>query len=280
MRRRPAAEIKSADQVRAMRVAGLVVARILQAVREAAAPGVTTGELDQLARRMIAEAGAVSSFLDYVPYPGMPPFPAVTCISVNDEIVHGIPGGRELADGDLVSVDFGVSVDGWHGDSAITFGVGELAPERAALSEATRSAMWDGIAAAKVGARIGDISHAIETSVRTRKAGLGIVAEYTGHGIGRAMHQHPDVPNVGRPGRGDLLVKGMCLAVEPMVTLGSAATAVLEDDWTVVTRDGSAAAHWEHTVAILPDGLWVLTALDGGAGELAARGARYAPLGE
>jgi methionyl aminopeptidase len=140
--------------------------------------------------------------------------------------------------------------------------------------------MWDGIAAAKVGARIGDISHAIETSVRTRKAGLGIVAEYTGHGIGRAMHQHPDVPNVGRPGRGDLLVKGMCLAVEPMVTLGSAATAVLEDDWTVVTRDGSAAAHWEHTVAILPDGLWVLTALDGGAGELAARGARYAPLGE
>jgi methionyl aminopeptidase len=280
MRRRPAAEIKSADQVRAMRVAGLVVARILQAVREAAAPGVTTGELDQLARRMIAEAGAVSSFLDYVPYPGMPPFPAVTCISVNDEIVHGIPGGRELADGDLVSVDFGVSVDGWHGDSAITFGVGELAAERAALSEATRSAMWDGIAAAKVGARIGDISHAIETSVRTRKAGLGIVAEYTGHGIGRAMHQHPDVPNVGRPGRGDLLVKGMCLAVEPMVTLGSAATAVLEDDWTVVTRDGSAAAHWEHTVAILPDGLWVLTALDGGAGELAARGARYAPLGE
>ncbi|MBN9104281.1 MAG: type I methionyl aminopeptidase [Propionibacteriaceae bacterium] len=280
MRRRPAAEIKSADQVRAMRVAGLVVARILQAVREAAAPGVTTGELDQLARRMIAEAGAVSSFLDYVPYPGMPPFPAVTCISVNDEIVHGIPGGRELADGDLVSVDFGVSVNGWHGDSAITFGVGELAPERAALSEATRSAMWDGIAAAKVGARIGDISHAIETSVRTGKAGLGIVAEYTGHGIGRAMHQHPDVPNVGRPGRGDLLVKGMCLAVEPMVTLGSAATAVLEDDWTVVTRDGSAAAHWEHTVAILPDGLWVLTALDGGAGELAARGARYAPLGE
>lgn len=263
-----------------MRVAGLVVASILQAVREAAAPGVTTGELDQLARRMIAEAGAVSSFLDYVPYPGMPPFPAVTCISVNDEIVHGIPGGRELADGDLVSVDFGVSVNGWHGDSAITFGVGELAPERAALSEATRSAMWDGIAAAKVGARIGDISHAIETSVRTRKAGLGIVAEYTGHGIGRAMHQHPDVPNVGRPGRGDLLVKGMCLAVEPMVTLGSAATAVLEDDWTVVTRDGSAAAHWEHTVAILPDGLWVLTALDGGAGELAARGARYAPLGE
>ena len=263
-----------------MRAAGLVVARILEAVRAAAGPGVTTGELDRLARRMIAEAGAVSSFLGYVPYPGMPPFPAVTCISVNDEIVHGIPGPRELVAGDLVSVDFGVSLDGWHGDSAVTFGVGELSPERAALCETARIAMWDGVAAARVGGRIGDVSHAVESSVRGRVGGYGIVAEYTGHGIGRAMHQPPDVPNLGRPGRGDLLVKGMCLAIEPMVTLGGAATAVLDDDWTVVSRDGSAAAHWEHTVAILPDGLWVLTALDGGAAELAARGARFAPLGD
>lgn len=280
MRRRPASEIKSDDQVRAMRAAGLVVARILGAVQAAARPGVTTGELDELARQMIAEAGAVSSFLDYVPYPGMPPFPAVTCISINDEIVHGIPGSRELVSGDLVSVDFGVSVDGWHGDSAVTFGVGELPSDRATLSEVTRVAMWDGVAAADTGKRIGDISHAVESSVRKRAGRFGIIAEYTGHGIGTTMHQHPDVPNVGRAGRGEPLVKGMCLAIEPMVTLGSAATAVLEDEWTVVTRDGSAAAHWEHTVAILPEGLWVLTALDGGAAELAARGVRFAPLGD
>jgi len=280
MRRRAAIEIKSPEQVRAMRVAGLVVANILEALRSAARPGVTTAELDQLARTMIAEAGAVSSFLDYEPYPGMPPFPAVTCISVNEEIVHGIPGSRVLAAGDLVSVDFGVSVNGWHADSAITFGVGQLAPDRFALSETTRRAMWDGIAAARVGARVGDISAAVESSVRRSQTRYGIISEYTGHGIGRAMHQPPDVPNVGRAGRGELLVKGMCIAIEPMVTLGTAATAVLEDDWTVVSRDGSAAAHWEHTVAILPDGLWVLTALDGGAAELASRGARFAPLGE
>lgn len=263
-----------------MRVAGLVVANILEALRSAARPGITTAELDQLARTMIAEAGAVSSFLDYEPYPGMPPFPAVTCISVNEEIVHGIPGARVLAAGDLVSVDFGVSVNGWHADSAVTFGVGQLSPDRFALSETTRRSMWDGIAAARVGARIGDISAAVEASIRRSQTRYGIIAEYTGHGIGRAMHQPPDVPNVGRAGRGELLVKGMCIAIEPMVTLGTAATAVLEDDWTVVSRDGSAAAHWEHTIAILPDGLWVLTALDGGAAELAARGARFAPLGE
>ena len=261
-----------------MRLAGIVVANILEAVRAAARPGITTGELDELARTMIADAGAVSSFLGYVPYPGMPPFPAVTCISVNDEIVHGIPGGRVLAAGDLVSVDFGVSVNGWHADSAVTFGVGQLAPDRFALCETTRRAMWDGVAAARVGARIGDISAAVESSVRASTTRYGIISEYTGHGIGRAMHQPPDVPNVGRAGRGELIVKGLCIAIEPMVTLGSAATVVLDDDWTVVSRDGSAAAHWEHTVAILPEGLWVLTAADGGEAELLARGARFAPL--
>ncbi|MCE1173466.1 MAG: type I methionyl aminopeptidase [Propionibacteriales bacterium] len=263
-----------------MRAAGLVVADVLRTLREAAGPGMTTAELDQLARERIAAAGAVSSFLGYGSSFGMPPFPAVTCISVNDEIVHGIPGDRALVNGDLVSIDFGASVGGWHGDSAITFGVGDLSPERAALSEATRTAMWDGIAAARVGGRIGDISAAIEGSLRARRAGYGVVAEYTGHGIGRAMHEPPDVPNVGRAGRGELITKGVCLAIEPMVTLGRAATANLDDEWTVVSRDGSAAAHWEHTVAVMPEGLWVLTAEDGGEAELTARGAKFAPLAD
>lgn len=280
MRRRPGIELKSAEQIRKMRVSGLVVARTLAAVRDAARPGITTAELDGLAREHIAAAGAFSSFLGYGAGFGLPPFPAVTCISVNSVIVHGIPGERVLTDGDLVSVDFGVSKDGWHGDSAVTFGVGELFAEAAALSEATRQAMWAGVAAARIGGRIGDIAYAVESSVRARKAGYGIVAEYTGHGIGTEMHQPPDVPNLGRPGRGELLVKGICLAVEPMVTVGSAATATLDDDWTVVTKDGSLAAHWEHTIALTPAGVWVLTAEDGGEAELVARGVKFGPLGD
>jgi methionyl aminopeptidase len=279
-RRSRAIEVKSPAQITAMRAAGLVVADILKTLREAAQPGVTTKELDDLARERISAAGAVSSFLGYGRSFGMPPFPGVVCISVNDEIVHGIPGPRVLASGDLVSIDFGVSVAGWHGDSAITFGVGALSTERASLSEATRTAMWDGIAAARVGGRIGDISAAVEGSLRARRAGYGVVAEYTGHGIGRAMHEPPDVPNVGRAGRGELILKGVCLAVEPMVTLGSPATSNLDDEWTVVSRDGSAAAHWEHTVAVMPQGLWVLTAEDGGEAELIARGAPFAPLAD
>jgi methionyl aminopeptidase len=280
MRRRPGIEIKSADQIRSMRVAGLIVGRTLAAVRDAARVGITTAELDQVAREHIAAAGATSSFLGYGGGFGLPPFPAVTCISVNETIVHGIPGEQVLADGDLVSVDFGVSKDGWHGDSAITFGIGDLSPEAAALSEATRKSMWAGIAAARVGARVGDVAHAVETSVRSTKAGYGIVSEYTGHGIGSEMHQPPDVPNLGRPGRGELLVKGMCIAIEPMITAGSAVTATLDDEWTVVTRDGSPAAHWEHTVALTGAGAWVLTAEDGGEAELAARGVKFGPLGD
>jgi methionyl aminopeptidase len=280
MRRRPGIQLKSVDQIRLMRVAGLIVGRTLAAVRDAARAGITTAELDQVAREHIAAAGATSSFLGYGGGFGLPPFPAVTCISVNEVIVHGIPGDRVLADGDLVSVDFGVSKDGWHGDSAITFGIGELSPAAAALSETTRQAMWAGIAAARIGSRIGDIAHAVETSVRASKAGYGIVSEYTGHGIGTEMHQPPDVPNLGRTGRGELLVKGLCLAIEPMVTAGSAATATLEDEWTVVTRDSSPAAHWEHTVALTTAGAWVLTAEDGGEAELAARGVKFGPLGD
>ena len=280
MARRSPIELKSAEQILRMRSAGLVVARTLQAVRAGARPGVTTAELDAIAREQIASAGALSSFLGYGGGFGLPPFPAVTCISVNSEIVHGIPGERVLASGDLVSVDFGVSIDGWHGDSAVTFGVGELSPEASALSEATREAMWAGIASARIGGRIGDIANAIETSIHSHSVGYGIVSEYTGHGIGTAMHQPPDVPNLGRPGRGELLAKGICLAIEPMVTLGSANTATLEDEWTVVTRDGSVAAHWEHTIALTPAGVWVLTAADGGEAELTARGVKFGPLAD
>lgn len=262
-----------------MRAAGLVVADVLAAVRDAAQPGTTTGELDLLARDRSAAAGAESSFLGYGAGFGVPPFPAVTCISVNDAVVHGIPGERVLAVGDLVSVDFGVSIRGWHGDSAITFGVGELSPAAAALNEATRCAMWDGIAAATIGGRIGDISAAIESSVRARRARYGLVTEFTGHGIGTEMHQEPDVPNTGRRGRGELIVKGTCLAIEPMVTAGSGQTRTLADAWTVVTKDHSLASHWEHTIAVTSRGVWALTALDGGEAELTARGVRFGALG-
>mgnify|MGYP000892640522 CR=1 FL=1 len=280
MARRSSIELKTPEQILKMRSAGLVVGRTLQAVRDAARPGVTTAELDAVARERIAAAGAVSSFLGYGGGFGLPPFPAVTCISVNSEIVHGIPGGRVLADGDLVSVDFGVSLDGWHGDSAITFAIGTPSAEAAALSDVTREAMWAGIAAARIGGHIGDIGHAVESSVRSHRQRYGIVSEYTGHGIGTAMHQSPDVPNLGRQGRGELLAKGICLAVEPMVTAGPATTATLDDEWTVVTRDGSLAAHWEHTIALTPAGIWVLTAEDGGEAELTARGVKFGPLGD
>ncbi len=280
MARTPGIERKTADQLRAMRKAGLVVARTLTAVRDAAAPGVSTQDLDQLARDLIAQAGATSSFLDYGAGFGLPPYPAVTCISVNEEIVHGIPGRRLLAEGDLVSVDFGVSVDGWHGDSAITFSIGQLSPERALLNDVTRDALWAGIAAVRVGARIGDVSHAIENHVRSYGARFGIVREYTGHGIGSQMHQPPDVPNFGRAGRGPLITKGMCLAIEPMVTLGSPVTATLDDQWTVVTRDSSVAAHWEHTVTATHQGVWVLTAEDGGEEMLGRLGVPFGPLAD
>ena len=273
-------ERKTPDQLRSMRAAGLVVARTLDKVRAAAAPGVSTADLDALARQEIAAAGAVSSFLGYDAGFGLPPFPAVTCISVNSEVVHGIPGTRVLAEGDLVSVDFGVSVDGWHGDAAVSFGVGACPPERLRLSEVTHDALWAGIAAVRAGGRIGDIGHAVSSRIRREPRHYGVVEEFTGHGIGSAMHLPPDVPNQGRPGRGIPLTTGMALAIEPMVTLGSPRVVTLDDEWTVVTRDGSMAAHWEHTVAITEDGLWVLTAEDGGAAELAARGVPFGPLGD
>lgn len=251
-------ETKSPEQVERMRAAGLVVAAVLDRVGRAARPGVTTAELDVVAREVIAEHGATSNFLDYGGHGG---FRGVICTSVNDEVVHGVPGPRELLEGDLLSVDAGAIVDGWHGDAAITVEVGTVSADDHTLSQVTQDALWAGIAAAVPGARLGDVSHAIETSI---PEGYGILEGYTGHGIGTAMHMAPDVPNVGRAGKGPELVPGVVIAIEPMVTLGSARSRTLADEWTVVTVDGSRGAHWEHTVAVTADGPRVLTALDEG----------------
>ena len=241
-----------------MAAAGAVVAAALRAVQRAAGPGVSTGELDDAAETLIREAGGVPSFLGYHGYP------ASICSSVNDRVVHGIPAADErLAEGDLVSIDCGVILDGWHGDAAVTFGVGGLLPADEALSAATRQALQAGIAAMVAGNRLTDVSHAIEKGARAAERGSGyrfsIVAGYGGHGIGRSMHMDPFLPNEGEPGRGPLLVTGSVLAIEPMLTLGTARTRVLDDQWTVVTEDGSRAAHWEHTVAVTDAGPRILT---------------------
>jgi len=269
-------EYKTPDQIRVMRRAGLVVADIHAALREAVAPGVTTGELDDVARRVLEGAGARSNFLGYHGYP------AHVCISVNDEVVHGIPGERVLADGDVVSFDCGAVVDGWHGDAAFTVVLGEADPRDEALSEATRTAMWDAIAALAGGGRLDVVGEAVEDAVEAHVAAghepLAIIEDYVGHGIGSAMHQPPDVLNYRAARRGPRLRPGMCLAIEPMLTRGTIETRVLADDWTVVTADGARAAHWEHTVALTDEGVWVLTAPDGGARELERRNVRIAPL--
>jgi methionyl aminopeptidase len=266
-------EIKSPEQVRAMRVAGLAVGRTLERLRSAVRPGVTTAELDELAEESIREQGGVPSFLGY----GDPPFPASICASVNDEVIHGIPGSRILAEGDVVSIDCGAIVAGWHGDAAITVAVGAVRPEVAELVRVTEESLWRGIAAARNGGRVGDISHAVQAYVEGQ-GDYGILEGYTGHGIGSAMHLDPDVPNVGRAGRGPRLKPGLALAVEPMITLGTDASRVAADEWTVVTTDGSWAAHFEHTFAVTADGLWVLTAEDGGRARLAELGAPYGGL--
>jgi methionyl aminopeptidase len=263
-------EIKSEDQIALMRRAGLVVARALREMAAAVKPGVSTGELDAIARDVLKDEGATSSFLDYDI--GNGPFPAVICASRNDRVVHGIPTPEEeLVDGDVISLDFGAIVEGWHGDAAVTVCVGEVDPEVQTMSDACRGSLWDGLAAVRAGGRLGDISHAVETSIRAAGT-YGIVAGYGGHGIGSRMHMDPHILNYGRAGKGPRLHPGMALAIEPMITLGSRATQELDDGWTVSTVDGSPSAHWEHTVAILADGPWVLTAEDGGRAELAERG--------
>jgi methionyl aminopeptidase len=267
MRARSGIEIKTPEQILLMREAGLVVARTLAAVREAVRPGVSTAGLDALAEREIRAAGATPSFKGYLGYP------ASICTSVNEVIVHGIPRPEVvLREGDIISIDCGAIVAGWHGDAALTVGVGEITPERARLLEVCETALWHGLARARPGGRLTDISSAVEDSVRGAGP-YGIVEEYVGHGIGSAMHMDPPVPNYGRPGRGPRLREGMAVAVEPMVTLASPENEVLDDGWTVVTADGSYAAHYEHTVAITPGGPWVLTAEDGGRSGFAAVGA-------
>jgi methionyl aminopeptidase len=261
-------EIKTPDQIAVMREAGLVVARTLEVLRGAVGPGVTTGELDTLAHDTIRAHGATSNFLGYGAHRGVSGFPGVICTSVNEEVVHGIPGRRTLRDGDVISIDCGAIVDGWHGDAATTVAVGEVSEEVTELMRVTEQALWRGIAAASLGGRVGDISDAVEASIAP--SGFGIVDGYTGHGIGSAMHQPPDVPNIGGRARGPKLELGLVLAVEPMVTLGSPGTRTLADDWTVVTADGSWSAHFEHTFTLTDTGTWVLTALDGGAAGLAA----------
>jgi methionyl aminopeptidase len=189
-------------------------------------------------------------------------------------VVHGIPGSRELAEGDVISIDCGAIVDGWHGDAAITVAVGDVLAQVKELMRVTEESLWRGLAAARLGGRVSDISHAIESHVRSQGR-YGILEEYTGHGIGTEMHMAPNVPNFGRRGRGPRLVEGMALAVEPMVTLGSKRTVLLDDEWTVVTHDGSAAAHYEHTFTLTPTGTWVLTAIDGGESALTALGVSF-----
>ncbi|HET8605383.1 MAG TPA: type I methionyl aminopeptidase [Marmoricola sp.] len=268
-------EIKTPEQVGRMRVAGLLVGQTLALLRDAVRPGISTGELDALAERNIRDAGGVPSFQGY----GHPPFPGTICASVNDEVVHGIPGERVLRDGDVISIDCGAIVDGWHGDAAITVAVGEVAADVRELMRVTEESMWAGIAAARLGGRVTDISHAVESHIRSQAhptwGSWGILEDFTGHGIGTAMHQPPNVPNYGRPGRGPKLQRGLVLAVEPMVTLGSQDVLVEDDEWTVVTVDGSRAAHFEHTFTLTPDGAWVLTALDGGRERLARLGVPY-----
>jgi methionyl aminopeptidase len=254
-------EIKTPEQIAKMREAGLVVGETLQLLREAVAPGVTTRDLDAVAAEHIAARGAKPSFLGYHG------FPATICTSVNDEVVHGIPGDRALREGDVVSIDCGAIVDGWHGDAALTVPVGSVPDEVTELLRVCEEAMWRGLAAARLGGRVTDVSAAIEQYVRSQGE-YGLVEDYVGHGIGSAMHQPPNVPNFGRPGRGPRLVRGLALAVEPMVTLGDKATDVLDDDWTVVTADGSWSAHFEQTFTLTPQGAWVLTAPDGGAAKL------------
>ncbi len=267
--RRSRIELKSSEQLVQMRAAGLVVAGALELARGMVAPGVTTQDLDAAVAGHLAAAGAGSNFLGYHGYPG------VICTSVNEEVVHGIPGTRVLREGDLISIDCGAIVNGWHGDAAITVPVGEADEAALALSAATRDAMWAGIAAAQPGARLTDIGAAVEARIAGR---YGIVREYVGHGIGSQMHMEPSVANHGPGGRGPVLKAGMALAIEPMMTMGSPDVTVLGDDWTVVTLDGAVAAHWEHSVAITPAGPFVLTAPDGGAAHLAAFGVTLGAL--
>jgi methionyl aminopeptidase len=272
-------EAKTPDQILLMRKAGLVVGQTLQLMAQTVRPGLTTAKLDELAEEHIRACGAVPSFLGYHGFTGS------LCTSVNDEVVHGIPGSRVLDEGDLISIDCGAIVEGWHGDAAISVIVGGRQagrPEDLELIDATEDSMWAGIAALAPGESLYAVGAAVEDSVvasgeRTGRT-YGIVEDYVGHGIGTEMHQDPQVPNYRVRDKGPTVRSGVTVAIEPMVTLGNPDTRLLQDEWTVVTTDSSRAAHWENTVAVTDGGLWVLTALDGGRERLEAAGAAYAPL--
>jgi len=278
-RRRPGVEILPDAELKIMRRAGLVVAEALAEMTAAARPGLTTAEIDAIGADCLKRARATSNFLGYEPGYGVPPYPAVSCQSVNETVVHGIPSDRVLREGDLLSIDFGAIVDGHHGDAARSVAVGQVDPTVAALSQACQRATWAGIGAARLGGAIGQVTGAIERSIR-RAGPYGIVRDFTGHGIGHAMHQPPDIPNIGQPRDNVTIQPGLCVAIEPMVTLGSARVDVLDDEWSVVTHDGSVAAHWENTITVTKTGCWVLTELDGGEAMLAELGLKFGPLAD
>ena len=250
--------LKSAAEIDKMRRANQVVASVLQMMRERVAPGVTTAELDKWAEEVIRGHNAVPSFKGYPPGSAYP-FPASICSSVNDELVHGVPGPRVLCEGDIISVDCGAIVDGYHGDAAITLPVGRVSPEVQRLLEVTEASLYAGIAAARAGNRAGDISAAIQSDVESN--GFNVVREYTGHGIGRKMHEDPQVPNYGEPGKGLRLRKGLTIALEPMVLAGDRCVRVLDDHWTVVSCDGMLTAHFEHTIAVTDGDAEILSQL-------------------
>jgi len=245
--------LKSRQEIAKMEVANRIVAEVLAGVKEKIRPGIETRELDELAEEMCRRRQVEPAFKGYRGYPRS------LCVSVNEEVVHGIPGPRRLKAGDLVSVDFGVRYDGYHGDAAITVPVGEVSPRAQALLEATEKSLYAGIAMLKVGNRLSDISHAVQEVVEG--AGFGVVRDFVGHGIGRSLHEDPQVPNFGPPGRGPKLQAGMTLAIEPMVSMGSWQVRILEDGWTAVTMDGSYAAHFEHSVALTENGVLILSRL-------------------
>ncbi len=243
--------LKTAAELAAMRDAGRISAQALLVGGEAVKPGVTTAEIDRKIHKFILSQGAKPSFLGYGGFPGS------ACISINDEVIHGIPGSRVVQEGDVVSIDVGAFYKGYHGDNAFTFAAGSIAPEVQQLLDATQEGLRRAIAAAVPGARIGDVSWAVQSCVE--QFGYGVVKEYVGHGVGKDLHEAPEVPNYGRPGHGTRLVPGMVIAIEPMINMGTAAVRVLKDKWTVVTQDGKPSAHFEHTIAITDNGPVILT---------------------
>ncbi|GAV24665.1 methionine aminopeptidase, type I [Carboxydothermus islandicus] len=243
--------VKTEKELRLMREAGRIVALTLQALEKVIEPGITTLELDKIAEETIKKLGGKPAFK------GLYGFPATICASINEEVVHGIPGLRKLRNGDIISIDIGAVVDGYYGDAAKTWPVGEVSPEAKKLLEVTEASLYAGIEAAVVGNRVSDISHAVESYVV--RHGFSVVRQYAGHGIGKALHEEPNVPNYGKPGRGARLVPGMTLAIEPMVNIGTYEVFTLPDKWTVVTRDGKWSAHFEHTIAITENGPMILT---------------------